>query len=368
MYELVAKCGFGIARNGGYGARMLSRFFGLFMLLAILALNLGGERQFRANRDQRITVYPVSLDPDRPELRRAGTLEYLAGWVLESRNNDFGGLSALAILSGNRLMAVSDAGTVVTFDTPKAGRSGQLAANIAPLPWTGAEEPTFRDRDSESLAVDPVSGRVWIGFEQNHAIRRYSAGIAREERTARPKDIQNWGDNSGAEVLVRLKDGRFLTMSESRREKKGHTLLVYPRDPASVRPVRPLHAYYDGIPDYSPTDAAQLPDGRLLILHRRLSATQGFVTLLAVADIAGLEEGAVLESKVIARLEPPLTVDNMEGIAVAREDGRTVVWLISDDNFIIFQRTLLMKFALDENDAKKTDSKSVAAGFESLNR
>ena len=50
----------------------------------------------------------------------------------------------------------------------------------------------------------------------------------------------------------------------------------------------------------------------------------------------------------IARLQPPLTIDNMEGVSVTVENGRTIVWLASDDNFFPLQRTLLLKFALME--------------------
>ena len=48
----------------------------------------------------------------------------------------------------------------------------------------------------------------------------------------------------------------------------------------------------------------------------------------------------------IARLAPPLTVDNMEALAIRREGGRTFIYLASDDNFSPLQRTLLMKFEL----------------------
>ena len=43
-------------------------------------------------------------------------------------------------------------------------------------------------------------------------------------------------------------------------------------------------------------------------------------------------------------------IDNMEGLAVHRNaQGRTILTLISDDNFNRrFQRTLLMQFALVE--------------------
>ena len=47
----------------------------------------------------------------------------------------------------------------------------------------------------------------------------------------------------------------------------------------------------------------------------------------------------------LARLAPPLTVDNMEGIS-ARQDsaGRTLIYLMSDDNYSVLQRTLLLMF------------------------
>jgi len=39
----------------------------------------------------------------------------------------------------------------------------------------------------------------------------------------------------------------------------------------------------------------------------------------------------------------------MEGVAARRgPDGETLVYLISDDNFHILQRTLLLMFALEE--------------------
>ena len=39
-------------------------------------------------------------------------------------------------------------------------------------------------------------------------------------------------------------------------------------------------------------------------------------------------------------------IDNMEGIAVHRDEGRTILTLISDDNFSFIQRTLLLEFEL----------------------
>ena len=49
----------------------------------------------------------------------------------------------------------------------------------------------------------------------------------------------------------------------------------------------------------------------------------------------------------MARFERPLTVDNFEGVAAVQDDdGATLVYILSDDNFNFFQRTLLLLFRL----------------------
>ena len=58
--------------------------------------------------------------------------------------------------------------------------------------------------------------------------------------------------------------------------------------------------------------------------------------------------GAVLDGEILARFIPPITVDNMEGIATRQgENGETLIYLVSDDNFSpLLQRTLLLMFEL----------------------
>ena len=51
----------------------------------------------------------------------------------------------------------------------------------------------------------------------------------------------------------------------------------------------------------------------------------------------------------VAELRPPLNIDNMEGISVTREGGKTMLWMISDDNRMPVERTLLLKFQLVDN-------------------
>ena len=57
----------------------------------------------------------------------------------------------------------------------------------------------------------------------------------------------------------------------------------------------------------------------------------------------------MIEPREIAHFAAPVTVDNMEALSVTREGGRTIVRLASDDNFMRWQRTLLLEFELRES-------------------
>ena len=46
------------------------------------------------------------------------------------------------------------------------------------------------------------------------------------------------------------------------------------------------------------------------------------------------------------RLEPPLPTDNYEGVALFRHRDHTLLALLSDDNQNMFQRSLLLLFAV----------------------
>ena len=70
---------------------------------------------------------------------------------------------------------------------------------------------------------------------------------------------------------------------------------------------------------------------------------------LSIVDLAptpGTAPARVLPTRILARWQPPVTLDNMEGLAIRREGERIFVYLVSDDNLSSLQRTLLMKFEL----------------------
>jgi hypothetical protein len=62
--------------------------------------------------------------------------------------------------------------------------------------------------------------------------------------------------------------------------------------------------------------------------------------------LAQIKPGAVLDGPVIFEANLGDQIDNMEGLAVHRSDGQTVLTLVSDDNLSPLQRTLLLQFTL----------------------
>jgi hypothetical protein len=333
------------------------------LLLAFIAIALlSGSRKTFTNYSQSIALKQLLLDPDRPSMRRVGKLEFLAAWELGSGNQNFGGISALTALADGRFVGTSDAGTLIGF-----GLTNNASIDrpfIVPLPDANTKGRNYADRDSESITYDPVSGRFWVGYEGRAAIRRFSPGFARSESVARPEPMQSWSSNSGAEAIVRLNNGRFLVFSEGYDRPDGsYEALSFAGDP-SESGTRFFRFGYAPPKGYKITDATVLPDGRILALNRRVAVPEGFTVIVTILDPAQIAEDATVRGKPIAVLRSPLLVDNLEGITTTQEQGRTIIWMISDNNFNIFQRTLLMKFALLP-DAKKPETVTVP-GFDSL--
>src|SRR3546814_10899537 len=135
--------------------------------------------------------------------------------------------------------------------------------------------------------------------------------------------------------------------------------LLYTGDPAEPGPA-PIRFFYASDGRGAVSDAAPLPDGRILLVHRRLGFDPVFTTTLSVADPADIGKDAVLRARTIGRVPVPLA-EHYEGAAVSVEGGRTFLWLVADNNFNVWQRSLLLQFELAGLPPKRTpDSKKAA--------
>ncbi len=292
-------------------------------------------------RHSRIVFQTVPLQEGEPARRQVGKLLFLGGWAMRSNDPRFGGISTMRV-AGGEVTALSDAGWLFSFSLPRPGAAPLTV--VSPGGGSGGGEKG--DRDSEALAVHGET--AWIALEGANEVERYGVRRWTREAVARPAAMKNWPGNGGAEAMLRLRDGRFVLFSESRFRPDGSTeALLFDGDP--TEPGTAVRAFGYAAPNhYRITDAALLPDGRMLLLHRRVGLANGVSAKLAIAETAGIGDAAILRSLEIAHLEPPLTVDNMEALSVTQEGGRTIVWIASDDNYIPLQRNLLLKFALVE--------------------
>jgi hypothetical protein len=280
----------------------------------------------------------VLLDMDAPARRKAGRLLFLGGWSIRASDHRFGGLSALHV-EGGEALALTDSGDLVRFALP-VGSGGKVS--ILPLKAGPGDRFTKRTRDSESLAVE--GDRLWVAFERHNQIWRYKGRDAAPEAHAAPAALAGWSRNGGAEAMVRLPSGWFLLFEEGAPDAEGTlALLLFQGDPVEAgTKVVPLR--YRPPAGYRPTDAALLPNGRIAILNRRFSLLGGFTAKLVAARLG---DASILEGEELAAFSPPMVTDNYEALAVTQENGRTILWMASDDNFNPLQRTLLLKFALD---------------------
>ena len=101
--------------------------------------------------------------------------------------------------------------------------------------------------------------------------------------------------------------------------------------------------------NFDVSDAVLLPSGDLLVLERKFSWLGGIGIRIRRIPLTSLAPGAVVDGPTIFEADLGNEIDNMEGIdAHVTPEGDTVLTLVSDDNFSMIQRNLLLQFTLME--------------------
>lgn len=297
-----------------------------------------------ANEHISIASTPVVLDTSYPGRSHVGALRFLGGWQLTSPTRSFGGLSALDV-NGNTVTMLGDGGTITRF---RLGRFGNASgASIIRMPRGCGEVIRKTDNDTEALAHDGTRTHWWVLYEWRNAVCRTNRDFTVGEAVNTPPAIARWPRKTGPEAMTRLADGRFLLIAEGPVNGSDiRPAVVFDRDPADPAAVATKFGYR-APPGFRPTEVSELPDGRILVLNRRFALTSLFSAEITLLPPVGFNPTGVLSGPTIARFKAPVVADNFEGLSISQEDGKTIVWLLSDNNFMRWQRTLLLKFALD---------------------
>ena len=287
----------------------------------------------------------------------SGTMRFVRGWRLVSPHSRFGGFSAIARTAPDRFQLVGDNGYWARLTLDSRGAVSNL--RIRPLPTPDGRPARKSMADAEAMFVDAETGKSWVALEGVNQIWRLDADLTTiESRRKLPEP--GWPKNRGPEAMARIADGRTVVFSENADDDpRGREALIYTGDPAAPGPA-PIRFFYDSRGKGLVSDAAPLPDGRILLVHRRLGFDPVFTTIIAIVDPADIGKDTVVRSRTIGRVPTPLA-ENYEGAAVSVEGGRTWLWLVADDNFNAWQRSLLLQFELvDLPPARAADSKKAA--------
>lgn len=299
-----------------------------------------------------LSLESLSLDEEDPERIRVGRLIWRGGFALTSPDRRLGGISGLAVSAdGDIVSMVTDRGYWIRLRA-RYDAAGDLRtiddASIGRLRGPDGSIPRDKkEHDAETL--ERIPGGLAVGFEHDHRLWLYRATphpfAARPTRIGLPSLLNRAHPNQATEALARLKDGRIVIFAEAFPRGTGD-LLGWVRADEPPRTQWQKFRYRRNLL-YRPTGAAVLPDGDLLLVERRFTWVGGFAARLSTIPASSIKPGAVLQSKELAVFEPPLLVDNFEGVDVRRDaKGRTMIYLVSDDNFTILQRTLLVMFEL----------------------
>lgn len=335
------------------------RFIAAGTLVAALALLVGSfaiaEAPRYAHAPTRIAIQatPIaSFDTRDSAKTRFGQLEFRGGLVLTSNDQAFGGISALHVEpDGAHFLSVTDKGSwlrgrIVYRD---GHPSGIADAEMAPMLGPDGRPLAARGwYDTESLAED--RGTIYVGIERVNRIVRFDYGrnglAARGQPITIPPAISQLPNNKGLECLAVVPQGMpgagtLIAISERGLDAAGNlkAFLIGGDAPGEFSVVRS--------DDFDVSDCAIAPSGDLLLLERRFTWTAGVAMRLRRVALTSVVRGARVDGQVLTFADMGYQIDNMEGLSVHRDsNGEIVLTMISDDNFSVLQRTVLLQFTL----------------------
>jgi hypothetical protein len=301
-------------------------------------------------RAEPITAFEIR-DPSR---RQFGLLEFRGGLVLRSSDRNFGGLSAIRVAAdGAHFISLNDKGWWFRGRIVYQGTQPIGIADAEMAPILGADGRPLASRgwyDTESIAED--GGTLYVGIERVHQIVRFNyakEGLATRGRPiAVPSGLRGLSANRGLEAMVFVPKvlpmaGTLIAISERGLDAAGDidAFLIGGPNPGSFAVKR--NANFDV------TDATLLPGGDVLLLERRFSWTSGLAVRMRRIALGAIKPNALVDGPVLFEADLGYEIDNMEGLSVHRlPGGEIVLTLVSDDNFSLLQRTLLLQFTLAE--------------------
>lgn len=300
-----------------------------------------------------------AFEPNAPQTERFGRLRFLGGLQLDSPDERFGGISGIEVSAdGGFVLMATDTGNLMRGALVE--RDGRPAGLADVEIWRLGDEDGKAlggkwGSDAESLRAAPGHrlDRVLVGFERDNRVIVYDVSGDGEPRYVRqlavPDGVRDLPHNLGLEAIAVAPEGtpdagRTVMFGESPGEDGRIPGWLLDADGAAAGEL-----WLAASDDFSATDAAFTDTGDLIVLERRYKPLFGVAMRLRRIAAADIRPGAVLEGEELVTARMDRVVDNMEGLAFHRDaDGRAILTIVSDDNFNVLQRNLLLRFELVE--------------------
>jgi len=283
---------------------------------------------------------------------RFGPLEFVGGLELVGPR-PFGGMSAFRFVKpGRDFVGVTDNGQWLLGRVERDGDG-------RPAGWSGVRMAPMRDAagrintdkvkiDAEGLAI--AGNRAIVSYEREHKVLEFKLDPDEIGPPLRSLDFlipaYELRRNRGLETVISTPpegphQGAIIVIAEKSIDRAGNVfgaVLGGPRK--GVFTV----ARTD---DYDITDGAMLPGGDILLLERRFSLPGGIAMRLRRISGDTIGRDHIADGPVIMEADMAYQIDNMEGLEVwQREDGATMVSIVSDDNQSFLQRNLYLEFEM----------------------
>jgi hypothetical protein len=329
---------------GELAPQRLGRAFAL--LCACAGLLSLGDRTVAQTAGGAIVVEAkdAPLNLERPKDRRVGALTYAGGLILNSPGTEgFGGLSGIDVRPDGSFISQSDSGELLTGRIV-LDRRGRLAG-LADTVWSKLTDETgepFKgsknNADAEDITFMPGGGFA-VSFEQFPRVELYQdRGQGGSRRLGVPAEAASFPANTGLEAMTAWTDAKGRQrLVEGSEDGRAWSCDLDGKDCVQI-----LDPEVDG-PDkeFSLTGLDALPDGHgMVAVYRSFDLLKGLRCM-----VVWFQPDAPKKIIELARIAPPYTIDNMEGIAALRNrDGSIRLYIVSDDNLNKLQRTVLLAF------------------------
>jgi hypothetical protein len=314
----------------------------------LLLLCLSVLHSFASDKKDRIIE--IACLPHKTFSNPDNTVKIMGAVELRSTDEDFGGISALAMLPDKqKTYLLSDRAYLIVADSVMNPDTLAIEcfknALIRPLRGRSTNPLVGHDADSEGMSVDEDGKKILVSFERHHRVVTYNP---REKKLLPHKQYDAFNNknlpfNESYESVLRLNDKSIIAFPE-RYEVQENVLTGFrliPNRQQDSKILQNLHLRRYG--GFWLTDIRQLPNGDFITLERSFNIFDGMGLQMRHIKHDDFLLGETADGKIIFKMQSGDGVDNFEGFdIVPQPDGTYMMYVTSDNNFSALQKTLIM--------------------------